>query len=1094
MNDYIRQLSLYPTASQVAARAMAETQVPCHARKERSHSMANPMATGHTQGEPANKRRRVSLSDGVHRLTLAEPKATPYEPDTAQTTAVDSGPCYPFDHRVLKTALYNLTNNNLSRADFLVLVNRYGYSQALHSFPLATLQPSDWRAIKEQACQQIIKHNGSFLAQLPPEIITCKTCLAAYSCCKEAMFKHVPEHLKDSFFTQLVKLEPLDILKFPSEERTFKRLLTACCNTHWEYHGLFLKLPESDRTAALAIALCQRTGYGLEHIPEAQRSYELCLKACKTNGKALLHVPHRHRDEELCRAALPTYGLAYRWFPSDLAQRYDLRLLACQHDGAVLEWIPKSQHDNDLRLAACLSSGMALKFIEPEQITYEMCEHACFQDATEACRYIPEWRLDENLRKLICRSTKDPLLCDRFKPDIADFYRFLLTENRWVLLTWVPKELRSPEHYLCACQRWGKQLKLIPEQERTAEICLAACRSDGLALQWVPEEHRTPQICQAACRAHPEAYQYVPKGGIGPEWFIEALRVSGDQTDQLLTHARRVLSAADFQSLLERSVLCANHQKLTMLTFKQISSAQKEQLVEWILDPGCWPTPNPRKASELHELASPLQFSLNNPEMKHLEMAAVKAAARWTPPRYGAGQALLDEIDQTLSAATVGLPDFNEPLFQRQGVPAGGRTLRIEQGSQAFHYKFQRKGESLETLMREGVIHSVRENSPELFGQLHSKLPGATHFFRLYLDQLPTVLPTFPDPPEIGEDENGRFYVHVYRYVASTDYSIYAHVADHSQPSNPWHKGEQGILTACHDIGQFVGMGLVPTSTLPAFHDTESDREWTALHALLGYADSPIHPGTFGAWNSVATELCDFGYGGFRDVGDFEPFGKIESFLNRSDAQSFKKVHELEQSLCLVNAVCENLLAAHLIRARLRQPSSDYHYQNPKALQQTKTFIEQTLVSFLNGMYGDCQKRDSDSTFLCKWLGLKEPFYALWLSRAAVEILYWTAKQPDPAHPNLPPFEDTTSLYSHQDGYALHLNRTGRPDPKLYPDAKINPWAMQSYPKRFHNCNGQLNLGRNNSVFPLASLMCGLTRLCTGILTDNHSAMALSSE
>ena len=138
-------------------------------------------------------------------------------------------------------------------------------------------------------------------------------------------------------------------------------------------------------------------------------------------------------------------------------------------------------------------------------------------------------------------------------------------------------------------------------------------------------------------------------------------------------------------------------------------------------------------------------------------------------------------------------------------------------------------------------------------------------------------------------------------------------------------------------------------------------------------------------------------------------------------------------------------------------------------------------------MYGDRQNRDSDSAFLCKWLGLKEPFYAKWLARAAVEILYWTAKQPDPRHPERPPFEDTTDLYSHKDGYALHLNREGRPDPNLYPDGQINYWAKRSYPDRFHNGKGQLNLGRNNSVFPLTTLMCGLVRLCTGLLTYDQS-------
>ena len=428
-----------------------------------------------------------------------------------------------------------------------------------------------------------------------------------------------------------------------------------------------------------------------------------------------------------------------------------------------------------------------------------------------------------------------------------------------------------------------------------------------------------------------------------------------------------------------------------------------------------------------------------------------------------------------------------EPLFAAEGETAGGRTFKIEQGQLATYYKFQRKGESLKTLMQEGVVHSVRERHPELFGELHSKLPGDTCFFKLYLNLLPQGLPHFDDPLAIEKEQDGREYVHVYRYVASTEYSVYAHIADHSHPGNPWHKGEQGILTACHDIGQFVAMGLVPTSTLPAFHDSASGRQWTALHSLFSSGCQKVYPGTFGAWNSVATEYCDFGYGGFRDVGDFEPFGQIESFLNRSDAQASVQVPELEQSLCLLNAVCENLLAAHLIRARLRQSGPDYHYKNPVAVQQTKTFVEQTLLSFLNGMYGDRMNSASGRSFLLERLGVDEPAYDRWLCRAAVEMLYWTAKQPDPKNPEQPAFGEVSSLYSHEDGYALHLNRTGRLDPELYPDGWAHEDKDSVYPDHFQNHAGQLNLGCHNAAFPLATLMRGLTRLCTGLLAYDHT-------
>ena len=869
------------------------------------------------------------------------------------------------------------------------------------------------------------------------------------------------------------------VFEVPEQELTFERLVTACCADQFVLSGLGAK----QRTDKLVTEVCRRSGYGFKYIPEEHRSYELCLQACKTCAVNLMDVPERFKSDEICRVALAKSGRAYQWLPERLSQNYEWQLLACQKNGAALQWIPKEQHDSTLWHAACSSNEEALKFIDPEKITYEMCRLACGPRAYQTGTDIPERYLDEQLRWQICSTAYFHSVCDRFKYDSACFYEKLLRKNRRATLDWVPEQYRGPVHYQLACRNRGIDLEIVPEEDRTPEVCLAACRNDIDALEYVPNRDQTAKIGQKACKSSDQAGLGGEKEGSWLELFVDAIRDDdSDNARWLLTHAKRLLSEADFQLLLQRSFFCANSHKMTMLTHPSLNRSQKKQLIGWMVEPGAWPAPEPYKNAGLCEMASPLRFSLENPELAHLALTAHKVAGHWTPPRYGAGRLLLDEIERGLLAATVERPSRREPLFQSPGVPVGGRTLRVEQGSQAFHYKFQRLEESLQTLMQEGVIHTLRESRPDLFGPLRSKLPGDSRFFKLYLDQLPAGLPAFPDPLEIAKDENSREYVHVYRYSASTEYNIYAHRADPSDPYNPWHKGEQGLLTACHDMGQFVAMGLVPTSTLPAFHDSASGREWMALHGLLGYTHRTVYPGTFGSWNSVATEQCDFGYGGFRDVGDFEAFGKIESFMKNVDSQGSLQIPELEQCFCLANAVCENLLAANLIRARLRQPGADYHYKNPEARRQTETFIEQTFLSFLKGLYGDRMQSERDATFLYKRLALDKPAYEQWLSRTAVEILYWTAKQPEPEDPDLPPFQDTSELYSHKDGYALHLSRTGRLDPELYPDSNRQQ-GHTVYPEHFHNGNGHLNLGRHNGVFPLTTLMRGLTRLCTGILT-----------
>ena len=1040
------------------------------------------------QGQPENSRPPVSLCYEMDRLTLTEPPAPLCKPATATPTTVAPQPplpaCAAPECTALKTALHNLIDNSLSSADFVVLVNRFGYHSPLCRFPLHTLQPSDWLALKERARLRIVLCAGVFFEKIPPQAITCDICLALFVNLGKALFSRVPERLKEPFFNKVAQHYPLAILEMPAAERTFARLLTACC----AQPAILDKLSDRERSAALVTGVLQRTGYGLEYIAPEQRSYSRCLQACRKNGRALEYVPEALKNNELCQAALASSPGAYRWLPAELSKSYEWQLLACQKQGAVLQWIPKPQHHKELLEAACRSSAIALAFIDQERITYEMCRLACNNNACFACQYIPQPHLDETIRWLICSATDDPLLCARFSIRTAAFYERLLQHNRNASLSWIPKQYRASAHYLPACHNRGADLALVPEQQRSAQICFAACRNDGTALRWVPEQCRTVKICLAACEQPYLALPYVREGELPIEWFLkQAMYDQAGYSSHLLMHARRLLTDADFQLLLESSVLCDNSTRMTLLTQVQVSCNQKRELLEWILNPRIWPTPAQAKESDLREMASPLTFSLDNPEFRHLRLAAVKAAAHWTPPRYGAGQRLLNKIEQALCSVRVERADHNEALFYAEATTAGGRTLKVAQGAQACYYKFQRREESLKTLMTEGIIHSLRESYPELFGQLNSKLPGQTRFFRLYLDQLPEIVPHFDDPIAITKDEKGQQYLHVYRYMASTEYSIYAHCPDPACPADPYRKGERGILAGCHDIGQFIAMGLVPTSTLPAFHNSTSAREWTALHTLFGKRKRTVHPGTLGGWNGGATEYCDFGYDGFRDVGDFEPFGKIESVLNRTDALWGMQVPEQEQCICLLNAVCENLLAANLIRARLRQTAPDYHYKNPEAQKQNQAFIEKTLLSFLEGMYTGQMEGGCDCNFLRERLELDAPAYKRWLGRAAVEVLYWTAKQPDPEQPDQPPFAQISPDYSHTDGYALHLNRTGRLDPELYPDTSTKEEGPPVYPIHFYNRSEQLNLGSHNAVFPLTTLMRGLVRLCTGILSYDHN-------
>ncbi|WBA80846.1 hypothetical protein [Endozoicomonas sp. GU-1] len=173
--------------------------------------------------------------------------------------------------------------------------------------------------------------------------------------------------------------------------------------------------------------------------------------------------------------------------------------------------------------------------------------------------------------------------------------------------------------------------------------------------------------------------------------------------------------------------------------------------------------------------------------------------------------------------------------------------------------------------------------------------------------------------------------------------------------------------------------------------------------------------------------------------------------------------HSTTQNLALANAICENILAALLIRSRLRQQFEDYHYQNPEAVTETARLIESV---------------NPPENYLKKKLQITDAGYHQWLQRAAQELVYWTGLQP--GEEGYESFRQ--SLFNHNECYLNHIEQ-GKLSSKLYPEANKTEITKD----RFYNINGRLNLGANNSTFPLISLMNALTRVVTAILMRSGS-------
>ncbi len=409
-------------------------------------------------------------------------------------------------------------------------------------------------------------------------------------------------------------------------------------------------------------------------------------------------------------------------------------------------------------------------------------------------------------------------------------------------------------------------------------------------------------------------------------------------------------------------------------------------------------------------------------------------------------------------------------LFEGKGAIVGGRTLAIQNGKEVDYYKFQRLGESVATLAQEGIMHQFIANV--LNDRFKSQLPRFGQYLTVLEKDLPESIRGFTDRLQETNVDGEKAY-RVYHFKATNNYGQYAHTPDGT--STPYAIAERGLLNGIHDIGVLNGnVGVMPTSTIPAFHDT--GRRWLFLSPLLGkslhYA-LPL-PGTFGGWVE-AIERPDFGWDGLRDWGDVEFYGSMKSGLTARDSKTSGYTPEVLQRLSFANALCENLLAAVMLRSRLRRDSPDYHYQKEQTVKETEHFIEQLLNEYLSGLLAK-EKECQPESRLPEFMGVDSATYRSWLTRTAQEILYWTALQPCEV-------SDRRASAPFAECFSEHIKLTGNLDNIMYPKPLHSLDVYKEFPRDFYNVNGQLNLGANNAVFPLVSLVKGLTLFASNVFS-----------
>ena len=869
--------------------------------------------------------------------------------------------------------------------------------------------------------------------------------------------------------------------------------------------GALNYLPGKFKTEELYKIVCEKSGRALQYVPESFRSSELCKIACEQHGWLLRYVPENIRVEALCKIACEQDGRALKDVPKKFIDKA-LCKIACKQNGSVLECVPEDLRDEALCKIACEENGRALEFVPKKFIDEALCKIACKQNGS-ALECAPEGLIDEALCKIACEENGRALEFVPKKFIDEALCKIACEENGWAL-KYVPEKLIDKALCKIACKQNGSVLKCAPEGLIDEALCKIACEENGRALECVPENLRDEALCKIACEQNGSALEFVPSGLHAPAFYnkLSSLDLSylnlvpGDMQLEVFIKnwplARTRLEQKDVMKfilselsekdpgMLNRVLLLDKNMQLIFLTDSRISIDKKKQVIEFINKPEMLSSLILVPPEHLYCKDNPMKWSQYNPFLREL-LHKCYGAYGFQPPEMQAGKRLSAFIDQA-EYSFAEESDLIDLLSTGTLEITGGRTLKVkvdtQPGEKYYFFKFQRQDELPETLAREGLVYQFLNKDP-VGGKMKSALPVCEGFIRLPVGKLPEEIKKFSDKLEVTK-ENGSEFINVFCYSAPEDYSTYAWEEDKNHPHNRFMRPEAGILKACHDIGLLTGIGFIPTSTLPAFHDTGTNRRWFFMAPLTdqNYFIAFNSPGTFGAWNTDATEKPDFGNTGVRDGGDCEFYGEIKIFLQIEGVANNLYPEPVVQRIAMANAICENLLAAVLLRSRLNQSSVYYHYQNPEAIKATKKFISDCFYEFIQGYNNESLKPHNV-------MGIGEEDYEKWLTRAAEETVYWTAAQPDPNQPAIPAFAVGSSVYDHTECYAIHVQH-GCLDRELYPD---NDVYNKSYPTDFINIQNKLNLGANNCLFPLISLARGCIKLCTGIYAIKRHR-AVSSE
>ncbi|WP_257265817.1 DUF4116 domain-containing protein [Endozoicomonas sp. ONNA2] len=862
----------------------------------------------------------------------------------------------------------------------------------------------------------------------------------------DLLYRLVGGNINESHYLQLFQLKLMsfkDILihhRPGSVDKLPEGLLEQALRTNPEDFAL---IPEAQLTEELCRQALEIHSFTFAYMPTQCKSQALCHAACDLNSELIKHVPQEKITEEIIsmitrKPGIPIFDLSC--IPDHFLTRTICNRLTAHNRMFKVMYplveFPPEDRDYECYLNACKKNWTSIKFVPNEFKTREICLAAINHQFSLALRFIPIEKRDtllcetafnqrvDNLEwmpgSLITERHLDILINEMINEKYIDPYLF----------TYIPEALRS---------------------ERFYKAFIDKCTSNSFAV------FRKLQSCFFD-NLQPYLLNYLETSPvISAEKLAPLLLAINNFSDP-------AIKERSFKAIKKTMIALVINQHFNKNNFYEWISAPeldqefKFELLHMVNNPvsGVDIQLQQETVDSLINLGHPFNFEVDNQALPELRKLC-RLAPLYRMPEQHKGDCIIRFIEQELSKEPV-FQEIAPPEFTHANTICQGRTLITKSNEKTLYYKLQRPLEDRSLLTKEYLLHHYLAGGKAKELKLQSEIPSAKHLFKLPLQCVSKDILTQLEEIQYST-EGGQAYIYGYCYeTSSTDYATYAWKPDTNSIQSPCDKAITGMLMASHDLGRWCAMGLLHTSTLPAFHDLRTSRRWLPLNQLFTNSDSEnALCGTFGAWDTDATERPDIRYSGLADLVDYERFGDLKNYISyasrgRNISGYFPAA---TQKVALANYIVEILLGNILLYARLHQQNQNYHLNDPQAQANLSSFITLLTDQFLLGLLGEKRQLQNQA------LGMSTTDHQLWLQRAVNEILYWTTNNNNTCN------------------FATDYQKNNALDPVLYPlpPVKIDNIQNKRYPVDFINCLGKPNLGAESATFPLMTLLQGWTKL-----------------